>query len=38
LNAAALPVIRASESELAAHEQFLDLVDKKSDGALWRRG
>jgi len=37
LNAAALPVIRASESELAAHEQFLDLVDKKSEGALWRR-
>ena len=32
-----LPVIRASGSELEAHEQFLNLVDKKSDGAIWRR-
>lgn len=32
-----LPVIRATGSELEAHEQFLNLVDKKSDGAIWRR-
>lgn len=32
-----LPVITADESELAAHEQFLDLLDKKSDGAVWRQ-
>lgn len=32
-----LPVIKASESELESHETFLDLLDKKSDGALWRR-
>lgn len=35
--AAALTVIAASEAELAAHEQFLDLLDKKSDGAVWRQ-
>ncbi len=32
-----LKVMRPSEDELAAHEAFLDLLDKKSDGAVWRR-
>jgi DNA polymerase-3 subunit epsilon len=31
-----LQVIKASDEELAAHETFLDLLDKKSDGAVWR--
>jgi DNA polymerase-3 subunit epsilon len=31
-----LQVIKASDEELAAHEAFLDLLDKKSDGAVWR--
>ena len=37
LSSAELPVIRAADVELAAHEQMLDLVDKKSEGAIWRR-
>ena len=37
LNAAELVVVRASDDETQAHEQMLDLVDKKSEGALWRR-
>lgn len=32
-----LRVISASDAELSAHEQFLDLLDKKSEGALWRK-
>ncbi|MAD46727.1 MAG: DNA polymerase III subunit epsilon [Oceanospirillaceae bacterium] len=32
-----LKVVRASAAELEAHEKFLELVDKKSDGAIWRR-
>jgi DNA polymerase-3 subunit epsilon len=36
-NAMDLPVLMASEEELKAHEYCLDLVDKKSDGALWRK-
>lgn len=35
--AAGLTVIAADEAELKAHEQFLNLLDKKSDGAVWRR-
>lgn len=31
-----LPVIRANTDETARHEAFLDLLDKKSDGAVWR--
>lgn len=31
-----LSVIRASHEECARHEAFLDLLDKKSDGAIWR--
>jgi len=32
-----LRVVRASESEIAEHNAILDLLDKKSDGAIWRR-
>lgn len=32
-----LPIVRASAAEVEAHEQFMDLVDKKSEGAIWRR-
>ncbi len=33
----ALFVRRASEQEEEAHEAYLDLLDTKSDGAIWRR-
>lgn len=32
-----LSVLAASEQEIEGHEYCLDLVDKKSDGAIWRR-
>ena len=33
-----LPVIRASAEECAAHDQYLDMLDKKSGGTcVWRR-
>ena len=31
-----LPVIKASADELKSHEMFLDLLDKSSEGAVWR--
>ena len=31
-----LPVIKAGEEALRAHEAMLDLIDQSSDGALWR--
>jgi DNA polymerase-3 subunit epsilon len=31
-----LPIVRANTDEIALHEAFLDLLDKKSDGAVWR--
>ena len=34
---AGLRVVRASADELSAHEAFLDMIDKKSEGALWRQ-
>ena len=37
INAEDLVVVRASSAELEAHDKMLDLVDKKSDGAIWRR-
>ena len=38
IDAAALPVIRASAEETAQHEAYLDLLDKKAEnGAVWRR-
>lgn len=33
----ALKVVRASVDELAQHDAFMDLLDKKSEGAVWRR-
>lgn len=35
--AAKLSVLPADADELASHEQFLDLLDKISDGAVWRK-
>jgi DNA polymerase III subunit epsilon len=32
-----LPLVLASEAEIAAHNTMLDLVDKKSGAAIWRR-
>lgn len=32
-----LPVLCATDDELKEHEYCLDLVDKKSDGAIWRQ-
>ncbi len=32
-----LQVLKPSEEEMRAHEAFLDLLDKKSEGAVWRR-
>ena len=37
IDASSLRVVRASESEIAEHNAILDLLDKKSDGAIWRR-
>lgn len=37
LNNAELKVVVATAAEVQAHQQFLDLVDKKSEGAIWRR-
>ncbi|ASP39717.1 DNA polymerase III subunit epsilon [Bacterioplanes sanyensis] len=31
-----LPVVRASAAEIKAHDGMLELIDKASDGALWR--
>ena len=32
-----LSVVRATPDELTAHDEILDILDKKSDGAIWRR-
>ncbi len=32
-----LKVLKPSAEEMQAHEAFLDLLDKKSEGAVWRR-
>jgi len=34
---AELPIIMATDAEVQAHNKFLDLLDKKSEGALWRQ-
>jgi DNA polymerase III, epsilon subunit and related 3'-5' exonucleases len=31
-----IPVIRPTSQECKAHEAFLDLLESRSDGALWR--
>mgnify|MGYP000564576036 CR=1 FL=1 len=33
----ALLVIRATPDELTAHDDIMNILDKKSDGAIWRR-
>ena len=35
-NRKALSVIKANNDELQTHEAFLDLLDKRSEGAVWR--
>lgn len=37
VDASGLSVVRATEEELSAHDDILNLLDKKSDGAIWRR-
>ena len=37
VNAETLPIVRATAIELSAHEEIMDILDKKSDGAIWRR-
>jgi DNA polymerase-3 subunit epsilon len=37
VNAETLSVVRATADELSAHEEIMDILDKKSDGAIWRR-
>lgn len=37
VNAETLSVVRATSDELSAHEEIMDILDKKSDGAIWRR-
>lgn len=32
-----LPIIKATQDEISAHEDILDLLDKKSDDVIWRR-
>ena len=36
-SALSLSVVKASAEEIQSHEAYLDLLDKKSDGAVWRR-
>lgn len=37
VNAQTLSVVRATDVELSAHDKIMDLLDKKSEGAIWRR-
>jgi DNA polymerase-3 subunit epsilon len=37
VNAQTLSVVRATMAELSAHEEIMDLLDKKSNGAIWKR-
>ncbi len=37
IDGSTLPIIKATEAELAEHNTLLDLLDNKSDGAIWRR-
>lgn len=32
-----LQIIRATADEMKAHDEILDMLDRKSDGAIWRR-
>ena len=37
VDTASLKVISATTDEIIAHDMILDVLDKKSDGAIWRR-
>lgn len=37
VDGSSLKVVRATADEIAAHDGILDILDKKSDGAIWRR-
>jgi DNA polymerase-3 subunit epsilon len=37
VNAQTLSVVRATMAELSAHDEIMNLLDKKSDGAIWKR-
>lgn len=37
VDASVLPIIRATDDELKEHDSLMNLIDKKSDGALWRQ-
>jgi DNA polymerase-3 subunit epsilon len=37
VDAQALSVVRATPAELTDHDGIMDVLDKKSDGAIWRR-
>lgn len=36
-DSSSLQIIRATADEIKAHDEILDMLDKKSDGAIWRR-
>jgi DNA polymerase-3 subunit epsilon len=37
VNARTLSVVRATTDEMLCHDEIMDILDKKSDGAIWRR-
>jgi len=37
VDGSSLKVVRATADEIAAHDGILDILDKKSEGAIWRR-
>jgi DNA polymerase-3 subunit epsilon len=37
VDSASLSIIKATAEEIIAHDGVLDILDKKSDGAIWRR-
>lgn len=37
VDSTSLRIIKANAEEISAHNEILDILDKKSDGAIWRR-
>ena len=37
IDSSSLKIVSATVDELTAHETIMDLLDKKSEGAIWRR-
>jgi DNA polymerase-3 subunit epsilon len=37
VNAQTLSIVRATADEMLCHDEIMDILDKKSDGAIWRR-